>query len=165
MTRNGNGNGAFKLVSGWHNPNKLFPGTVFATYNGKQGNAQLVISHGCRPVVRAGALCSPGFWRNATHAAWAVTGHSRSELFNGTVFDYWYGATITPDPTLDAVLTTLGKSFKGFPVPGTSGYALNFFNATGAYLTDAIPGYAFDWDVMQAGSSDACPIDHFGNFK
>ena len=32
-------------------------------------------------------------------------------------------------------------------------------------LTDAIPGYAFDPDVMQSGSDDACPIDHFGNFK
>jgi hypothetical protein len=33
------------------------------------------------------------------------------------------------------------------------------------YLTNNIPGYQFDWDVMVAGGSDACPIDSFGNFK
>jgi hypothetical protein len=47
----------------------------------------------------------------------------------------------------------------------SAGYPLNAFNATGAFLTNLIPGYQFDFAVMQRGSDDACPIDHFGNFK
>ena len=162
MTKSGNG--TFKYVSGWYDPSTLAPGAVSATYNGKPKNAQLVISHGCRPYLN-GAWCSPGFWRNATAGAWALTGYSRADFFNVTVFDAWYGNTYGVDPTLDTVLTTDGGTYKGPPVPGTSGYALNAFNATGAFLSNQIPGYQFDWNVMQAGGSDACPIDHFGNFK
>ncbi len=160
------GNGAFKYVSGWYRPTKLAPGGAVATYDGITRKApQLVISHGCRPFTAAGAWCSPGFWRNATEGAWALTGHSRGDLFNLTVFDVWYGAAFAANPTLNTVLTTNGGTYKGPPVPGTSGYELNAFNATGAFLTDEIPGYRFDWSVMNGGSSDACPIDHFGNYK
>ncbi len=157
------GNGTFKYISGWYDPSTL-PGNVYATYDGAAKNAQLVISHGCRPF-KQGAWCSPGFWHNATDAAWALTGYSKTDLFNATVYDYWYGATFAVDPTLETVLNTNGGTYKGAPVPGTSGYELNAFNAAGAFLTNNIPGYQFDWDVMQAGGSDACPIDHFGNFK
>ncbi len=160
MTKSGNG--AFKYVSDWYDPDTL-PGNVTATYDGKAKNAQLVISHGCRPFT-GGAWCSPGFWRNATDAAWALTGHSRADLFNDTVYDVWYGATFAADPTLATVLDN-PQTYSGPPLAGTSGYALNAFNATGAMLTDEIPGYHFSFDVMQAGSSDACPIDHFGDFK
>ena len=159
------GGGAFKYISGWYDPSTLAPGAVSATYNGKRKNAQLVISHGCRPFAAKGAWCSPGFWRNATTGAWALTGRSRGDLFNDTVYDVWYGATYAADPTLDTVLTTDGGTYKGPGVPGTSGYELNAFNATGAFLSDQIPGYRFDWGVMKEGGSDACPIDHFGNFK
>lgn len=166
MTRNGNGNGAYKFVSHWYDPSTLAPGGVVATYNGRPKNAQLVISHGCRPFIpRTGTWCSPNFWSNATDAAWALTGHSRGERFNVTVFDVWFGATLDSDPTLDTVVSSLGGTFTRVPVPGTSGYELNALRATGAFLTDEIPGYRFDWDVMKDGSSDACPIDHFGNFK
>jgi hypothetical protein len=158
------GNGTFKYVSGWYDPSTLFPGVVVGTYDGRAKNAQLVISHGCRPF-NSGAWCSPGFWMNATDGAWALTGYSRFDLFNATVFDVWYGATFGSDPTLNTVLSTNGGTYKGSPVPGTSGYALNAFNATGAFLTNNIPGYAFDWAVMQEGGSDACPIDHFGHYK
>ena len=66
------GNGAFKFVGGVH-PRTLFPGVVVATYDGKPKNVQLVISHGCRPLLdTAGAWCSPGFWRNAQDGAWAL---------------------------------------------------------------------------------------------
>ncbi len=158
------GNGTFKYVSGWYEPSTL-PGAVSATYSGNIKNVQLVISHGCRPFNK-GAWCSPGFWMNATDDAWALTGHSRMDLFNTTVYDYWYGATFALDPTLATVLTTKGGTYKGSPVPGTSGYQLNAFNAVGAFLTNNIPGYQFDFDVMLNGNeSDTCPIDHFGNFK
>ena len=63
--------------------------------------------------------------------------------------------TLLADPTV----------YSGPANPGTSGYPLNAFNATGAMLTDAIPGYQYDYDVMQSGSDDACPIDHHGNYK
>src|ERR1051325_10291174 len=42
------GNGTFKYVSGWYEPSTL-PGKVVATYDGRTKNAQLTISHGCRP--------------------------------------------------------------------------------------------------------------------
>jgi hypothetical protein len=157
------GNGTFKYVSAWYDPSTL-PGNVTATYDGKAKNAQLVVSHGCRPF-KEGAWCSPGFWGNATDAAWALTGYSKTDLFNATVYDYFYGATFAADPTLYTVVSTQGGTYKGAPVPGTSGYELNAFNAVGAFLSNNIPGYQFDWDVMTAGGSDACPIDHFGNFK
>ena len=73
-------------------------------------------------------------------------------------------ATFAADPTLETVLNN-AQIYSGSPLPGTSGYPLNAFNATGAYLTDNIPGYHFDINVMMAGGSDACPIDHFGHFK
>lgn len=158
------GSGTFKYISGWYAPNTL-PGNVTATYDGNTKNAQLTISHGCRPFTH-GAWCSPGFWRNATDAAWALTGYSRNALFNTTVYDHWYGAPFAVDPTLNTVLTASGGTYKGAPVPGTSGYALNAFNATGAFLTDNIPGYDFDYnDLLLNDDSQTCPIDHFGNWK
>lgn len=156
------GNGSFKYISSWYDPSTL-PGNVSATYDGKAKNVQLTISHGCRPF-NEGAWCSPGFWRNARVGAWTLVGHSPTELFNSTVYEYWYGATFSADPTLITVLNN-PPTYSGPPFPGTSGYALNAFNATGAFLTNNIPGYQFDWNVMIAGSSDACPIDSFGNFK
>lgn len=155
------GGGTFKYVSGWSDPSTL-PGNVIATYDGKDKNPQLVISHGCRPFDN-GAWCSPGFWKNAEAGAWALVGKSSSDLFDGFVYDYWFGNSL-PGITLGTVLNN-PPTYSGPPVPGTSGYALNAFNATGAALTNLIPGYEFNWDVMVAGGSDACPIDHFGNFK
>lgn len=163
------GNGTFKYISGWYAPSTL-PGNVTATYDGRPRNVQLVISHGCRPF-NNGAWCSPGFWMNATDAAWAVTGISKATLFNGNVSLAFYGADLDPSVSLNTVLTTSGGTYKGPGVPGTdprtqpTNPALNPFNAVGAFLTDHIPGHSFDPDIMVAGGSDACPIDHFGNFK
>lgn len=160
------GNGTFKYISAWYNPSTLTPNVVSATYDGKVKNVQLVISHGCRPFnAEKPAWCSPGFWRNALPAAWTLIGHSPSELFNSTVFDYWFGATFLVNPTLQNVLDD-PPTYSGPPVAGTSGYALNAFNATGAFLTNDIPGYDFSWDAMMLNNeSDTCPIDHHGNFK
>jgi hypothetical protein len=155
-------NGTFKYVSGFYDLASLI-GNVSASYVGVTRNPQLVISHGCRPFT-GGAWCSPGFWRNAEPAAWALTGYSPANLFNTTVYDVWYGATFAVDPTLQTVLNN-PNIYSGPPNPGTSGYPLNAFNATGAFLTDHIPGFSFSLSVMQSGSSTACPIDHHGNFK
>jgi len=66
------------------------------------------------------------------------------------------------DPTLDATLTD--NAYKSGEL--TSGpFSLTPFNATGAFLTDNIPGYDFDASFMQFDDSQTCPIDHFGNFK
>ena len=157
------GKGVFKYVSDWYDPDTLV-GNVYATYDTKNKNPQLVVSHGCRPFEEPGAWCSPGFWRNAKDGAWALTGYSKTDLFNVTVYDYWYGATFPVDPTLADVLND-APTYSGPPLAGTSGYELNAFNATGAMLTDALPGYRFDWDVMMAGGDEACPVDHHGNFK
>jgi hypothetical protein len=165
MTKSGNG--TFKYISSWYDPPTL-PGAVSATYNGKAKNAQLVISHGCRPFdAENPAWCSPGYWGRATDAAWALTGFNRNTaLFNATVFPVWFGGTFGADPTLQTVLTN-APTYSGPPNPGTSGYPLNAFNATGAMLTDNIPGFNFDFASLQNTDpeSDTCPIDHFGNFK
>lgn len=154
------GNGTFKYVSGWYDPSTL-PGNVVATYDGNAKNAQLVISHGCRPF-NGGAWCSPGFWKNARPAAWALTGNSPSDLFNDTVVPDFYDTASSANPTLSTVLNTPGANTFG---AASGPYGLNAFNATGAYLTEQIPGYSFSLAVMLAGGSDACPIDHHGNFK
>ena len=156
-------NGAFKYVSGFYSLASLI-GNVSAAYVGTTRNVQLVISHGCRPFTDDGAWCSPGFWRNAEPAAWALTGFSPSDLFNTNVFNVWYGATFAVNPTLGTVLNN-PPTYSGPPLAGTSGHLLNAFNATGAFLTDHIPGFSFSFSVMQSGSSTACPIDHHGNFK
>ncbi len=157
------GNGTFKFVSDWYDPDAL-PGNVSATAGSRSANPQLVISHGCRPFDDTGAWCSPGFWRNAETGAWALTGFTRDDSFNASVPPYWFGGTFGANPTLGTVLGN-PQTYSGAPVPGSSGYALNAFNATGAMLTDALPGYAYSWDVMVAGGDSACPIDHFGNPK
>jgi hypothetical protein len=161
------GGGTYKYISAWYPPASL-PGHVSATYSGKVKNAQLVISHGCRPFnPEKPAWCSPGFWGHATDAAWALTGKAKTDLFNASVYSCFYGATLADDPTLWTVLSSSGGTYKGPGVTGTCGFdpALNPFNATGAYLTDNIPGYRFDISFYGQDDSDTCPIDHFGNFK
>jgi hypothetical protein len=154
------GNGTFKYVSPWYDPSTL-PYNVVATYSGKVKNAQLVISHGCRPYTH-GAWCSPGFWKNATDAAWALTGYTPDSLFNSTVVPNFYDTTFDADPTL---FTTLNDTtYKSGQL--TSGpFGLTPFNATGAFLTNNIPGFQFDPSFTQFDDSQTCPIDHFGNFK
>jgi hypothetical protein len=122
------GDGTFKYVSGWYEPSAL-PGNVTATYDGKPKNAQLVISHGCRPYSH-GARCSPGFWSNATDA--------RHDPYGQRVH--------------------VGQQASG-------PFNLTPFNATGAFLTDNMPGFDFDPSFMTSDDSQTCPIDHFGNFK
>jgi hypothetical protein len=161
------GNGTFKYISAYYDPDTLI-GAVSASYDGKAKNAQLVISHGCRPYTH-GAWCSPGFWRNALPGAWTLIGVDKNTtLFNATVYDYWYGATFAADPSLATVLGD-ATTYSGAPVAGTSGYPLNAFNATGAYLTNLIPGYQFDYNALLAAqnddSSEQCPVDHKGNLK
>ena len=154
------GNGTFKYVGGWYDPTSL-PGHVSATYDGNTKNAQLTISHGCRP--KGTGWCSPGFWRNATDAAWALTGVARTDPFNNWVPPVWYGATFAVNPSLQTVLNN-PPTYSGAPLAGTSGYPLNAFNATGAMLTDKLPG-GFSFAALQNDNSDTCPIDHFGHFK
>ncbi len=160
------GGGAFKYVSAWYDPATLV-GVVSATFDGEDKNPQLVISHGCAPVEKKAAWCSPGYWKNAESEAWALVGVSETALFNSTVYDYFFGKTYDANPTLRTVLSTNGGTYKGAPTPGTSGYELNAFNATGAYLTNMIPGYRFDWDLYDSNLNDEadCPLDHHGNLK
>jgi hypothetical protein len=154
------GQGTYKYISGWLDPTTL-PGHVYATYDGKATNAQLTISHGCRPYTH-GAWCSPGFWKNADDAAWALTGHAKTEAFNQTVVPGFYDSAFTADPALYTTLTDI--TYKSGQL--TSGpYGLTPFNATGAFLTNAIPGYQFDPSFMQTDDSQTCPIDSHGNFK
>jgi len=154
------GGGTFKYVSGWYAPSTL-PGNVSASYDGKIKNVQLTISHGCRPYTH-GAWCSPGFWANAQAGAWTLIGISPSALFNDTVFPSFYdtslGATVTLDNALNLVAYKSGTLTTG-------PYGLTPFNATGAFLTNNIPGYTFDVSFIHDDDSQTCPIDHFGNFK
>ena len=157
------GNGGFHYVSGWSDPSTLFPEVVFATYDGRVKNVQLVISHGCRPFQTGGAWCSPGFWENAQAGAWTLVGKNKTDLFNASVSSLVRRDVRSGSDTRDGAERCRSTAAHRFPV--YSGYPLNAFNATSAYLTDNIPGYHFDINVMMAGGSDACPIDHFGHFK
>ena len=154
-------NGVYKFISGWYDPNTL-SGNVVASYDGTAKNAQLTISHGCRPFTN-GAWCSPGFWRNAEDAAWTLIGVSKTALFNDNVVPPFYDSASADNPTLIQVLTTPGANTFGGP---SNPYGLNAFNATGAFLTNKIPGYSFSLAAMQENNeSNTCPIDHHGNFK
>ena len=137
------------------------PGNVIATYDGKSKNAQLTISHGCRPFTH-GAWCSPGFWMNAEDPAWALTGYAKTDLFNQTVVPNFYDTTFLADPTL--YTTLIDNTYKSGQLTRPP-YNLTPFNATGAFLTDNIPGYDFDPSFMQFDDSQTCPIDHHGNYK
>ncbi len=109
-----------------------------------------------------GDWCSPGFWKNATTGAWALTGYTPDALFNATVVPDFYDTTFAADPTLSTTLDDI--TYKSGQL--TSGpYGLTPFNATGAFLSDSIPGYQFDVGFMQYDDSQTCPIDHFGNWK
>jgi hypothetical protein len=169
------GNGTFKYISPWVDPDTLIAGPVVATYDAKVKNAQLVISHGCRPFDGKGAWCSPGFWRNVDDAGWALIGKNKTDLFNSTVVPSFYdtayatfqlgngpGATLITDPTLDQVLKNPGGVNSTISGP----FGLDQFNATGAFLTDNIPGYDYsDAARLLDNESDTCPIDNSGDFK
>jgi hypothetical protein len=87
---------------------------------------------------------------------------SPTALFNDTVFPNFYdtalGSAVTLDNTLNQVSYKSGTLASG-------PYGLTPFNATGAFLTNNIPGYSFDVSFMSEDDSQTCPIDHFGNFK
>jgi hypothetical protein len=166
--------GTWKYASQYFSREALLAQPAHATYNGSSARVQLTVSHGCKPFEQEKpAWCSPGYWRNAADAAWAKTGHTRTESFNSTVVPSFYdtpydaahlfqigngpGATFITDPTLQQVLENPGG--QNSTVSGPLG--LNQFNATGAYLTDNIPGYTFSGDT----TVDNCPLDNAGNFK
>jgi hypothetical protein len=154
--------GAFKYASGYYPYADLVgPPAVYATYAGNaRGSVQLVVSHGCQPFDTEGAWCSPGYWRNAQDAAWTLIGVDKYDAFNDFVVPDFYATASAADPTLIQVLTTPGANTFGGP---DAPFGLNAFNATGAALTDAIPGFDFDPDLI--GEENACPIDNHGNYK
>jgi hypothetical protein len=162
------GNGTFKYISGWYDPSTL-PGNVTATYDGKVKNAQLTISHGCRPFTH-GAWCSPGFWGHAQAGAWSLIGVDSTTATFGSTVDSDANYVADPNATQpdSALLTTILNNQSTYSGPGIGafyGWSANAFNLTGAWLTDQIPGYNFDPSFVQDDDSSTCPIDHFGNFK
>ena len=152
--------GTFKYASKYYSPTQII-GIVYATWTGGPNRATLTVSHGCPP--RDGGWCSPGFWKNATDGAWALTGYSKTSLFNQTVVPNYYGtstALLPPDgPTLNQVLSTPGANTYG---AASGPLGLNAFNATGAFLTDQLVG---GFAPTKVGVDGSCQIDHFGNYK
>jgi hypothetical protein len=165
--------GTFKYASGWYDPASLFPGNystntpVYAEYTSNKAikNVQLTVSHGCAGFLRQGAWCSPGFWRNTLNFnpnGWTTIGvDPATTTFNGNVSPNFYANDLSPDRLLTYVLNN-PNDFGG--QLGTAGpYGLTAFNAVGAYLTEQIPGYQFDPNLI--GDEQACPIDAHGAFK
>ncbi len=154
--------GTFKYASAYYPYASLLgPPAVKATYSGKaKGNVQLVVSHGCQPFSTDGAWCSPGYWKNARAAAWTLIGVDKTDLFNDVVVPDFYATASAADPSLITVLTTPGANTFG---SADAPFGLNAFNATGAALTQMIPGFVFDPTLI--GAENACPIDNHGNFK
>jgi hypothetical protein len=155
-------NGTWKKVTGWMAPSTLLPQVVSVTGTAKVKNAQLTISHGCRPFTTQQAWCSPGFWRNALDGAWQKTGVARTAVFNEVVVPAFYQtANANLTLTLWTVLTTVGaNTFGGADAP----FNLNAYNATAAALTDLLPNYDFSLEAMNS-PTESCPIDHKGNWK
>jgi hypothetical protein len=173
--------GTWKYASPYFSHDDLVgPPAAHATFAGSARNAQLVVSHGCKPFDQEKpAWCSPGYWRNAADAAWTLAEATRADKFNATVVPSFYDtpyadntfklgngptSTLISDPSLQQVLENPGgvnSTESGPLVPN-----LNQFNATGAYLTDRIPGYAFvDQRDANGNLIDNCPIDNSGAFK
>jgi hypothetical protein len=111
------------------------------------------------------AFCSPGYWKNASDAAWALTGVSRNAVFNGAVSPAFYANDISPaGTTLTQVLNAKSANTYG---KAAGPFGLNPFNAVGAYLTSKLAGYEFTsgaYAQSQAGI-DTCPLDNKGNVK
>jgi hypothetical protein len=153
--------GTFKYASKYYSYASLVGLPVTAEYEGKaKGNVNLVVSHGCQPYETEGAWCSPGYWKNAADAAWALTGYAKTDLFNDTVVPDYYDTASAANPTLFQVLVASGANTFGGP---SAPYGLNAFNATGAFLTGQLDGFHFDPSLI--GVEEACPIDNHGNFK
>jgi GH35 family endo-1,4-beta-xylanase len=108
------------------------------------------------------AWCGPGYWLNAQDAAWALTGASKTDLFNTTVVPDAYDTHLAADPTLAQTLRDAPyKSGRLSSGP----FGLKPFEATAAYLTENIPGYGFDLSLLANEGAGACPIDLFGSLK
>jgi hypothetical protein len=153
--------GTFKFASAYYPYLTLVNTPVTASYTGTaRGSVQLVVSHGCQPFETDGAWCSPGYWRNASQAAWDLIGVDQYAAFNDTVVPDFYITPSLAGPTLSDVLTTPGANTFG---AAAAPYGLNAFNATGAYLTNRIPLFHFDPNLV--GNENACPIDNHGNYK
>jgi hypothetical protein len=156
--------GTFKYASQYFSPEDLI-GVAYATYTGTaRGSVQLVVSHGC-PAFVQGAWCSPGFWKNAEDGAWTLIGANKLSLFNDTVVPDFYDTASGLNPTIIDVLTFQGPGGANHFGAASAPFGLNAFNATGAYLTNLIPGFQFDPDTISLGDDTSCPIDHHGNFK
>jgi hypothetical protein len=163
--------GNFKYASKYYPYLDLVAGvTAVYQFTGKlKGKVNLVVSHGCQPFAgdENGAWCSPGYWKNASDASWALTGYAKTDLFNNTVVPNFYDTASAANPTLETVLNASGANTYG---EASDPFGLNAFNATGAFLTDQIPDYVFDPELYDLPNDDprreqACPIDKHGNFK
>jgi hypothetical protein len=103
------------------------------------------------------AFCSPGYWKNAPNAAWLKTGVAKTDRFNSVVSPTFYGPISPDNPTLEQVLGAKATKYGKKAGP----FGLDPFNAVGAALTEALPGYTFSQDA----SIDTCPLDGRGNWK
>jgi hypothetical protein len=139
------------MARGTSVPSVLGGGYLFdnVSYDASNTGAPAPTQCGLKP-----AFCSPGFWKNAKPAAWALTGISPTAKFNDVVVPGAYADLVSPgNTTLSDVLDAKGANTYG-KAAGPLG--LNPFNAVGAALTNLLPGYTF-------GGVDApCPVSNAG---
>ena len=158
--------GTFKYASQYWSRDDLV-GVAKAVYKGKvRGAVQLVVSHGCRPFIGGdGAWCSPGYWRNASDASWALIKVEKTALFGATVeIDPNYVPSATQPSNVELYTILLfPQTYAGPDIGSFYGWNANAFNLTGAWLTDQLEDYHFDPNLV--GRDDACPIDHHGREK
>lgn len=171
--------GTFKYASAYYSLADLLASPVTATYEGNvKGKVQLVVSHGCAPFSdMVGAWCSPGYWKNASDAAWSRIGGVgvKSALFNSNVVPDFYdtvfsSGSLPAGPTILQALDSTGPGGANKYGSASDPYGLNAFNATAAYLTGQLPcnpdGTCYFFDVTQVGADPHnCPIDNGGNWK
>jgi hypothetical protein len=81
---------------------------------------------------------------------------TKSSEFNTVVVPNFYANNISPDTT---------TSLDVLAAKGATKFGLNPYNAVGAALTSAIPGYVFDPNASAQSllGIDTCPLDNHGN--
>jgi hypothetical protein len=112
-----------------------------------------------------GAFCSPGFWKNASDAAWqTVAPITKTSPFNNVVVPNFYANNIISPPSTDLITLLIAKGATKFG-KAAGPFGLNPYKAVGAALTSAIPGYVFDPNAYAQSllGIDTCPLDKHGN--
>jgi PKD repeat protein len=169
MTQGPSGKGAFKFVSAYYDLSTLTPGVVSATYDGDLKNAQLVISHGCKPActtpatpvpANGGAYCigpdaiSIQLAAGVTADSYSWTGPNGFTSSDQNPTDaasapgsYTYSLTVTVNGCTSAAGSTIVvvNAIPATPAPSNDGPHCFTANPTSAHLSANTTADSYSW--------------------